>query len=79
VASRIVLVPDGQSGQSYRLCIDFTDLNAHSKQRRYVMQDARQLVDGCAGYDLFILGDVKACFHNVRVAEESQPYLGIVT
>jgi hypothetical protein len=79
VASRVVLVEDGQSGQSYRLCIDFTDLNAYSKPRRYVMQDARQLIDGCAGYDLFILGDIKACFHNVPVSEGSRQYLGVIT
>lgn len=43
------------------------------------MQDARQVVDGCAGHDLFILGDVKACFNNVKVDGDSQPYLGIIT
>jgi hypothetical protein len=43
------------------------------------MQENRQFIDACAGFSLYTLGDVKACFHNVAVEEGSQPYLGIVT
>lgn len=40
-ASRVVLVADGQSGQDFRMCYDFTDLNAFTKALKYPMQDGR--------------------------------------
>ena len=37
----VVLVDQGQSGQDYRLCSNFTKVNPHSVQPSYLMPDAR--------------------------------------
>lgn len=61
------------------MCYDFTDLNAFTKIIKYPMQDSRQLTDSCGGFTLFTVGDIKACFHNVMVHPDSQPYSGVAT
>ena len=37
------------------------------------------MVDSCAGYTLFTVCDIKACFHNIPVHPLTQPFLGITT
>lgn len=44
-ASNVVLVEEGQSGQDFRLCTNFTDLNARCLDEPYGMKDMQQLVD----------------------------------
>jgi hypothetical protein len=43
--SKVVLVEEGQDGQSFRLCLNFVDLNQMTKESKYVMKDTWQLID----------------------------------
>jgi hypothetical protein len=44
-ASNIVLVDDGQSGQAYRLCTNFIDLNARTRAPFYPLPDPMAVRD----------------------------------
>lgn len=34
-ACGVVLVEQGQQGQDYRMCVNFVEINAHTKERKY--------------------------------------------
>ncbi len=76
-ASRLVLVEKGQSGQSYRMCSDFTNLNPLSAQQKYPMQDVDQYIDESRGYNCWSILEIKAGFNNVVFSEWARKYLGI--
>ncbi len=37
--SKVVLVEEGQDGQSFRMCLNFVDLNQMTREAKYVMKD----------------------------------------
>jgi hypothetical protein len=61
------------------MCCNFVELNPHTAEVRYAMQDPMQIIDESRVADCWSVVDIKACFHNFPVAEHAQPYLGIVT
>ncbi len=67
-ASNIFLVDDGQSGQSYRLCTNFIDLNAHTKPPFYPLPDQQAVRDQFAYSRVFSAMDLKAGFLNIPVS-----------
>ncbi len=79
VASKVVLVDQGQSGQDYRLCVNFVDLNAHTVHPGYPMQDLQISLDACRGFPFFSIMDLKAGYHNIPASPETVPLLGIYT
>lgn len=78
-ACGVVLVEQGQQGQDYRLCCNFVELNAHTGETQYPVQDPLQIIDEQREADLWSLLDIKACFHNFPVVSEQQSQLGLVT
>ena len=65
--SKVVLVEEGQEGQSFRMCINFIDVNQMVEEEKYIMKDAAALVDLWRDATLGTLLDMKACYHNVPV------------
>jgi hypothetical protein len=37
--SKVVLVEEGQEGQSFRMCLNFVDLNQATREAKYIMKD----------------------------------------
>ena len=77
--ANIVLVKGVQSGQDYRVCTKFTDLNAYTLPRFYPLPDWTVVHDQFAYIHIFSVMDIKSGFHNVPVSSEKQPRLGMVT
>ena len=67
-ASNIVLVDDGQSGQSYRLCTNFIHLNARTKPPFYPLPDQQAVRDQFSYSRVFSAMDLKAGFLNIPVS-----------
>lgn len=61
------------------MCINFVDVNQLVEEEKYVMKDSPSLVDMWAGATLGSLLDMKACYHNIPVDEETMWWLGVVT
>lgn len=78
-ASNIVLVAEGQTGQDYRLCTNFTDLNALTKVRFYPIPELVAVRDQFAYSKVFSAMDMKSGFLNVPVKTDSLRYLGLTT
>lgn len=77
--SKVVLVEEGQQGQDYRMCVNFVDLNQATVEQEYSMKDTWQLVDLWGDALVGSVLDMKACYHNIPVEEESQDLMGLVT
>jgi hypothetical protein len=77
--SKVVLVEEGQDGQSFRMCLNFVDLNQATCEAKYVMKDTWQLIDLWGEATLGSLLDMKACYHNLVVTPETQELLGVTT
>ena len=78
-ASKVVLVEEGQQGQDFRMCVNFMDLNQMTVNQEYAMKDTWQLADLWGDATVGTILDMKACYHNIPVEEESQDLLGMVT
>ena len=78
-ASNVVLVRQGQSGQDFRLCVNFTDLNPRLHTNKYPMRDCLSIVHRLAESSLFSGIDMKAGFLNVPVDDATMDLLGVVT
>ncbi len=61
------------------MCINFIDVNQLTKDAKYIMKDAWQLVDIWENATLGSLLDMKACYHNLPVNLHTQELLGEVT
>ena len=78
-ASNIVLVSEGQTGQDYRLCTNFTDLNAMTEFHHYAIPELNAVRDQFAYSTIFSAMYMKSGFLNIPVADHSIPYLGLTT
>ena len=61
------------------MCINFVDVNQRVQEEKYIMKDASALVDLWGDATVGSLLDMKACYHNIPVAQDTQPWLGVVT
>ena len=59
------------------MCLNFVDQAAC--EAKYVMKDTWQLIDLWEEATLGSLLDMKACYHNLVVAPDTQSLLGITT
>jgi len=68
--SNVVLVkkPNG----SWRMCIDFTDLNWACLKDSYPLPKIDKLVDSTAGHELLSFMDAFSGYHQIPLAEEDQ-------
>ena len=78
-ASNVVLVKQGQSGQDYRLCVNFTDLNARLLVKRYPMRDCNTIISRLSRSKVFSGIDMKSGFLNIRVSLRTLALLGVIT
>jgi hypothetical protein len=78
-ACNIVLVEQGQSGQDYRMCSNFVDLNPHTEDLQYPLQEPASILDESRDATCWSVLDIKACFHNFPIVEHAKKYLGHVT
>ena len=78
-AISIVLVAEGQTGQNYPLCTNFTDLNALTKVRFYPIPELVAVRDQFAYSCVFSAMDMKSRFLNVPVKTDSTAYFGLTT
>ena len=74
-----MLVEGQQSGQSFRVCYNAIDINAHSRPVDYPFANQREMLDSCAGAHVLSAMDIKAGYHNVRCTPNTQNVLGITT
>jgi len=68
--SIVVLVkkPNG----TWRMCIDFTDLNRACPKDSYPLPKIDKLVDSTAGHELLSFMDAFSGYHQIRMAAEDQ-------
>lgn len=79
VLSPIVLVPEGQSGQDYRLCISYVGVNQRTRDPAYPMPDCSQILDALVSAEIFSCIDIKAGFNNIPMESRSIPITGIIS
>lgn len=77
VAAPIVPVrkPDG----SWRLCVDYRELNDVTQDMRYPLRHTRDILTGLAGNNYFARLDLRKGFWQVPVEEDSIPLTAFVT
>jgi hypothetical protein len=78
-ASNVVLVAEGQTGQDYRLCTNFTDLNAITVVKYYPLPEIGSVRDQFSYSSIFSAMDIKSGFLNIPVLPESFQYFGLIT
>jgi hypothetical protein len=61
------------------MCVNFVDLNQATCEAKYIMKDTWQLIDLWEEATLGSLLDMKACYHNLVVAPDTQSLLGVTT
>ncbi len=61
------------------MCCNFVELNAHTEEVNYPIQEPQHIIDESRESDLWSLLDIKACFHNFPVVKGQQEQLGLVT
>ena len=61
--------------------MDFREINAASRQKKYNLPDIPHLIDACMsdGADVWSVLDLKSGFYNVPVAPGARKMLGIAT
>ena len=78
-AVSVVLVPSGQSGQEYRVCMNLPAVNARIRDSALPLPDCQSAIDSMGAATLFSNLDIKAGFNNIPVAAASLRYMGMVT
>ena len=70
MAVNAVLVEWGQSGQDYRVCLNFVRPNTHSKLMQYPLPEVPQIVDEQAAHNCWSVMDLKVGFNNIPIKPE---------
>jgi hypothetical protein len=58
---------------SYRMCIDYRELNEITIKNRYPLPLIQEIFDTVGGSKIFSLIDLRSGYHQIRVAEEDVP------
>ena len=68
-ASPVVMVPKAEKGE-YRLCVDYRNLNRHTKIDAYPMPTIDSILESLHGSTIFSSLDLKSGYHQMYVAPE---------
>ncbi|XP_050229324.1 uncharacterized protein LOC126678470 [Mercurialis annua] len=68
-----------KSNGTYRMCVDFTDLNKACPKDSFPLPHIDQLVDSTAGHALYAFLDAKAGYHQIPMAPEDQERTAFIT
>ncbi|XP_019157296.1 PREDICTED: uncharacterized protein LOC109153863 [Ipomoea nil] len=74
--ANVVLVP---KPPTWRMCIDYTDLNKACPLDPYPLPSIHQMVDDTAGADLMSFMDAFTGYHQILMAEEDEAKMSFVT
>ena len=75
--SNVVLVK--KSNRTWRMCVDFTDLNKACPKDDYPLPKIDRLVDSTAGHALLSFMDANVGYHQIPLATEDQPRTTFIT
>lgn len=64
---------------TWRMCVDFTDLNKACPKDDYPLPKIDRLVDSTAGHALFSFMDANAGYHQIPMAPKGQPHTAFIT
>lgn len=78
-AHAVVLVPEAQSGQDYRFCINYKHVNSRTVPDNFPMPNVDDTLERLSKAKFYTCIDLKAGFHNVLISPESRPYTTFVT
>lgn len=73
----MVLVP--KSGNKWRMCIDFRDLNKACPKDHYPLPIIDQLVDSTAGCAPLSMMDASQGYHQILLHPEDRPDVSFIT
>ncbi|XP_050222771.1 uncharacterized protein LOC126672864 [Mercurialis annua] len=68
-----------KSNGTYRMCVDFTDLNKACPKDSFPLPHIDQLVDSTAGHALYTFLDARAGYHQIPMAPEDQEKTAFIT
>src|ERR1043165_8802435 len=71
----LVKKPNG----TYRMCVDFTDLNKACPKDSYPLPSIDQLVDAAAGFAIYSLLDAKAGYHQIPMDPRDEEKTSFIT
>ena len=69
--ANLVMVP--KKDKSWRLCIDFKDLNKACPKDPFPLPRIDQIIDATAGHDLLCFLDAYSGYHQIKMKESDQP------
>src|SRR5262249_47336376 len=75
--SNVVLVK--KKDQSYRMCVDFTDLNKATPKDCYPLPRIDQLVDATSGHELLSFLDAYSGYHQIRMHPNDRRHTAFIT
>lgn len=70
--SNVLMVPKGNTG-TWRMCIDFRDLNKACPKDHYPLTKINQLVDSTSGCKLLSMIDAYQGYHHVKIDPSDVP------
>ncbi len=76
---KVVLVAQGQSGQDYRMCVDYRAINRRTLTDGWPCPDLLESVRRVGKGKFFSSIDLKAGYHNIPLHKSCRKYTGFVT
>ena len=75
--ANLVMVP--KKDKSWRLCVDFKDLNKACPKDPFPLPRIDQIIDATAGHDSLCFLDAYSGYHQIKMAEKDQAATTFIT